>query len=112
LKSDPEYAIRQNILLHQVFKSSEILKRDVDKVLMYFNLPDYIIKNMLLPSKLFPQKVNDTSSGAEQEQNKFPNMSKVIDYFSKKKGHVPNLILMEVKVDNTDKTHASGSSQA
>ena len=85
---DPDLPMKHQLLLQNIFQGSKILKRDVDKSMLYFNLPDYIIKNMLVPTKLFPRS-NDST---------FPQISKIIDYFNTKKKHIPNIIVLEAVV--------------
>ena len=47
------FKLRQKSL-ENVFEGSEILKREIDKVILYYNLPEYIINKILVPSKLYP----------------------------------------------------------
>ena len=54
-----------------MFKDSQILKRDVDKAMMYYNLPEYLIMQMFIPTRLFPNKNDD----------KYPDGDKILEYF-------------------------------
>ena len=36
-------------LLHSIFRGSNILKRDVDKAILYYNLPEFLISQMFVP---------------------------------------------------------------
>lgn len=77
----------KNKLHFQMFKDSKILKRDVDKAMMYYNLPEYLIMQMFIPTRLFPNK----------DADKFPLADKILEYFdSKQNRKVPNLILIEI----------------
>lgn len=92
---DQEYQRKQTVLLHSVFRHSDILKKDVEKVILYFNLPEYLIRHLYLPTKLFP---------GENSEQRFPEATKIVDYFSKKKFPTPNLFIFElvVKMDPYD----------
>ena len=44
----------RNKIIGNCFKSSKILKRDTDKILMYYNMPKYLIELNFVPTKIFP----------------------------------------------------------
>jgi hypothetical protein len=47
------FKLRQKSL-ENLFDGSEILKREIDRVILYYNLPEYIVNKILVPSRLFP----------------------------------------------------------
>ena len=78
---------RKSILINSVFKNSSILKKETDKAILYFNLPEYILSQMIVPTKVFPVQTGDL----------YPESAKIIEFFGQKKGHVPNMFLLEIK---------------
>lgn len=81
-------------LIESIFQGSKILKRQTDKVLMYYNLPPYILENLFYATKLFP------SSEASQKEGRLPQSSKIIQYFDgNSQKEIPNLILLELESD-------------
>lgn len=73
------------------FKTSKILKRDTDKVMMYYNMPEYLIELNYVPTKIFPSQSESVQS------KRFPDMRKIIEYFQNCDGTVPSLILLELE---------------
>lgn len=80
---EKQSVVRQNakektklILAEQMFKGSQILV-GIQAFLLYFNLPEIIIKNMLLPKRLFPNpKINNAN-----EPENFPNTMNTVEWF-------------------------------
>jgi hypothetical protein len=67
----------------------------VQAYLLYFNLPEIIIKNMILPKRLFPNpKINNAN-----EPDNFPNTMNTVEWFESHSNHArsPNLIVFEVE---------------
>jgi hypothetical protein len=79
-------------LIESVFSGSRILKRGVDKVMMYYNMPKFIISHLFTPSRLFPSK-----DGGDKER--YPEMSKVINYFESSPRDIPSLILIDIETN-------------
>ena len=90
-------------LLHSIFRGSNILKRDVDKAILYYNLPEFLVSQMFVPQKM--------NTDPNQNSN-FPEAAKIIQYFNQNQNHkVPNLILFEIvtNVNNTLQKYVIGA---
>ena len=81
--------------IQNIFKNSKILKTQLDRAILYFNLPENLHSNIIIPTRLFPQ---------EDSKENHPNLSKIIHYFeSKSKIEIPSVILFEIEVNIDNK---------
>ena len=81
----------------EAFSGSAILKREIDRAMLYLNLPSAILEKYLIPTRLFP---SDDAGNSER----YPELSKVIKYFqSKSSQDIPSLILIELEEDANEK---------
>jgi len=67
-------------MYQDVFDGSRILKRQIDRVIAYLNLPSDVIDKYLFPTRIFPS----TMANGKLSKDKFPQLSKVINYFQSK----------------------------
>ena len=76
--------------IQNIFKNSKILKTQVDRAILYFNLPENLHSNLIIPTRLFPQ---------EDVKENHPNLSKIIHYFeTKSKIEIPSIFLFEIEL--------------
>ena len=54
----------RNKIIDTCFKDSKILKRPIDKVIMYFNMPEFLISLNYTPSRIFPPNLEHTAPNA------------------------------------------------
>lgn len=84
-------------IYREVFSGSTILKREIDRAMLYLNLPSAILEKYLFPTRLFPS--DDAGSG-----ERFPKLSKIMNYFqSKGDKDIPSLILIELEEEANEK---------
>ena len=90
---------QNNKLIEICFKKSKILKRQADRVVMYYNMPAFLISFKFVPTMIFPQK---------SSTQKFPDMNKLIDYFTQsKQSNIPNLIIFQAESLNEEDSQQS-----
>ena len=62
--------------------------------MMYYNMPPYIVSNLYTPSRLFPGRDD------KNDKERFPEMSKIINYFQNSPNDIPSLILIEIEIND------------
>ena len=62
-KSNDILKVRSKII-DRCFQDSKILKRPIDKVIMYFNMPEFLIALNYIPSRIFPPNPERTAGKA------------------------------------------------